>query len=72
MEDCVTVNIVTRALNKLINGLRNSTLIIFGERPVFKLILDLAKETGIQNKIFYLGVRSDSEELVSPEPTDLK
>jgi glycosyltransferase involved in cell wall biosynthesis len=57
------LDIVFRALKKLISRVHNIKIIIVGEGPYYKAILNLSKEIGIQNNTFYLGARTDKVEL---------
>ncbi|HYL67319.1 MAG TPA: glycosyltransferase family 4 protein [Nitrosopumilaceae archaeon] len=57
------LDIVVRALQKLINKVQNVKLLLVGGGPELQVVLNLSEDLGIRNRIFYLGPKSDKIEL---------
>jgi len=57
------LDMVVRALQKLINKVQNVKLLLVGGGPDLQGVLNLSEDLGIRNRIFYLGPKSDKIEL---------
>lgn len=57
------LDIVIRALAKLHDLIRDIKFLIIGEGPDLPFILRLSKKLGLHNKVLYLGVKNDKNEI---------
>lgn len=57
------LDIVIRAMQKVSNKIHNMKLLIVGQGNCIQEILNLSKQLGLQNNVFYLGAKIDKVEL---------
>lgn len=61
--DYYRLDILVRALKKIVNKIATAKLLILGYGPDLKNIMDLSEELGLINHVFYVGVKSDVMEV---------
>jgi glycosyltransferase involved in cell wall biosynthesis len=58
------LDIIIRAMQKVSNNISNMKLLMIGQHDIiYDKMLDLSKQLGLSNNVFYLGVKTDKVEL---------
>ena len=57
------LDVVIRALTKLYNQIKSIKLMIIGDGPDLPFVLGLSKKLGLRDKVLYLGVKNDKNEI---------
>lgn len=60
---CYKLDVVVRALAKLYNQIKSIKLMIIGDGPDLPFVLGLSKKLGLRDKVLYLGVKNDKNEI---------